>query len=265
MAIFIIFSSINVCAQLQSSSAGDDIHRLTSYSINFVNAFAVSLHPAAAVQLKRFEVGLQVERKFMLAELDQYSICGGVPIKLGALGIELHHIGYEEFHRQEVALAFARSLGKIDLGIQFNYEQSIARGYDPFNSVCSELSSTWHISEKLHSGFDARISFPNNKLPDQRSTSISYAFGLGYEISSFVLVGFSVSADDDQTASVSPGIQYRFADQFFVSISISSQPTEIYFAGGWKWNSLRIEASTSYHFQLGFTPGLLLLFQPEKK
>jgi len=251
---------------MQSSSASDDIFRLTSYSVNFVNALAVSVHSACAVQLKKFEVGLQAERKFMLAELDQYSICAAFPIKPGALGIELHHFGREEFNQDEVSLAFAKSLGKIDVGIRFGYDRSVASGYNPFSRVSSELSNTWHVSEKLHAGFDARIFILNIKLSEgQPSTSISYASGLGYEISPSVLIGFSISADEDQPASFGPAIYYRFADQFFAGISISSQPTAIYFSGGWKWNSLRIEATTSYHLRLGFTPGLLLLFQPGKK
>ena len=264
-AICVMLQSVIGCAQLHVSSVSDDIFRLTSLSPSFTTSFSVLSHPAGAAQLKEFEVGLQAERKFMLAELDHYSICAGIPTKLGGIGLEVRDFGYEEFKQQSVALAFAKSLGKIDVGIKFGYEKTKVNGYNEMSTLCSEFSSTWHLNEKLHTGLDVRLSTNNKEFAAQQSLAISYACALAYEISESVLIGFSTSVDENHPANFSPGIFYRFAKQFFASLGISTQPTETYLAAGWKWKSLRIEVSTAYHLELGFTPGFVLLYQREKK
>lgn len=264
-AIYILLRSVIGWAQTNVTSVSDDLFLLTSLSPSFSTSFSVSSHPAGLAQLKEFELGLHAERKFMLAELDHYSICVNVPTKFGGFGFEIHDFGYEEFKQQSAALAFAKSLGKIDLGIKFGYEKNKMNGYKGEKTIRSEFSSTWHLSEKLHTGLNVHLSTNKKEFAAQQSLSISYVCALGYEISESVLIGFSVHLDEDYPANFAPGIFYRFAKQFFASLGIATQPAEIYFAAGWKWKSLRIEVTNAYHLELGFTPGLLLLYQPGKK
>ena len=61
------------------------------------------------------------------------------------------------------------------------------------------------------------------------------------------------------------GIQYRFLQKIYARAGISTAASSLYFGCGFLWNDLRLDATISWHQQLGLTPGILIIFHPEKK
>jgi hypothetical protein len=55
-------------------------------------------------------------------------------------------------------------------------------------------------------------------------------------------------------------MQYKLLPQLLTRAGISSATSSFYIGLGLMIKSLRIDVTTSYHPQLGITPGLLLLF-----
>jgi hypothetical protein len=60
-------------------------------------------------------------------------------------------------------------------------------------------------------------------------------------------------------------LQYIFAKQFFARAGIITESTSSYFGVGLHGREFRIDATVSYHQQLGFTPGFLIIYEFKKK
>jgi hypothetical protein len=69
--------------------------------------------------------------------------------------------------------------------------------------------------------------------------------------------------EENSLVNLNVGIQYQMAKQFFVRVGISSVTASSYGGFGICWNNMRLDISGSYHPQLGWSPGLLLLFNSE--
>ena len=64
---------------------------------------------------------------------------------------------------------------------------------------------------------------------------------------------------------VNAGLQYIFSGQFFAGIGIETSSTSHYGGVGLRWKNFRVDLSVTYHLQLGFTPGLVFLFEDKNK
>ncbi|HEX4374253.1 MAG TPA: hypothetical protein VHZ50_13210, partial [Puia sp.] len=71
--------------------------------------------------------------------------------------------------------------------------------------------------------------------------------------------------EENKPVNVNGGLQYVFAKQFFARAGIITETTSPYFGFGLRWAAFRIDATVSYHQQLGFTPGFLIIYEFKKK
>jgi len=69
-----------------------------------------------------------------------------------------------------------------------------------------------------------------------------------------------VEKEENQPINVNTGFQYRFIPQLQVRAGVSSAASIVWAGVGVRLNAVRIDITSSYHPQLGVTPGLLLLF-----
>ena len=120
--------------------------------------------------------------------------------------------------------------------------------------------------KKLTAGFHVYNPIGGNfgKNTNEKLASI-YNAGFGYEASSQVFISAEIIKEENRPVNVNAGLQYIFAKQFFARIGIVTESTSPYVGFGLRWKEFRLDATVSYHPQLGFTPGLLLIYQFEKK
>jgi hypothetical protein len=65
--------------------------------------------------------------------------------------------------------------------------------------------------------------------------------------------------------NVNAGMQYKFLSQLLARVGISTATSSAWAGIGLTWKSFRLDVTTSYHSQLGITPGVLLVFNFNKK
>ncbi|MEO6218822.1 MAG: hypothetical protein ABIO81_00235, partial [Ginsengibacter sp.] len=70
---------------------------------------------------------------------------------------------------------------------------------------------------------------------------------------------------EDLPVNINAGFQYNFAKQFFARAGIASENESPYAGAGIKWSNIRVDISGSYHPQLGFSPGLMLIINFKSK
>ena len=246
---------------------------LSAYSSKQLDPLSFTGNQAALAQVRSAGIGVFGERRFMLSETSAYTLGASIPTRLGNLGIQLNYTGFKNFSENKIGLAYARKLGKLlDVGVQFNYYGYRIPAYGNASTINFEIGAMLHLTER----FNAGIHIYNPVAGKLGNTSASpgagkeklasaYKFGLGYDASDRFFISSEIIKEEDKAVNVIAGLQYHFARQFFVKAGFISESTTAYAGAGVAWKNLRLDISSGYHPQLGFSPGLLLImnFKPK--
>lgn len=238
-----------------------------AYSKDHVDVFSFVANPASLAELKNNAAGLLADRRFLLAEMNDYSVCVGVLSRSGNFGLKANYFGFKDFNNTEAALVYGKKLGaKADIGASFNYHSIRINGiYGKSSAIGFETGFLFHLTDKLHSGIHvsnpALGKFGKDK---QEKLPTLCSFGIGFESSEKLLVSAEIVKEEDQPITVNAGIQYHFLPQLITRFGISTASSGLWFGAGFMVHSFRIDIISKYHPVLGFTPALMLTFEFKK-
>lgn len=240
---------------------------LSAYSVQQNDVLSFTSNQAALAKSKRAGVGVFGERRFMLKETSVYTLAGSLPTRLGNFGVQINYAGFKNFRENKIGLAYARTLGKlIDVGVQFNYYGYNIPAYGKASAINFEIGTMMHLTDKLNAGIHV-YNPVGGKLGKNREEKLaaSYKAGLGYDASDKFFISAEIIKEEDKAINIIAGLQYRFAKQFFVKAGFVSESGTAYAGAGISWKNLRLDISSSYHPQLGFSPGILLIIDFKTK
>jgi hypothetical protein len=238
-----------------------------AYSVNYSDAFSFSSNQASLAQADHVQAGVYAEKRFLLEELSFYNAAIAIPTSSGNFGFKTGYYGFTDYNETQLGLAYARKLGKMtDAGVQFNYYGIKLNGYGTASAFNFEAGAILHLSEKLNAGFHVfnPVGGKIGKNEDEKLASV-YTAGIGYEASDKFFISTEIEKEENQPVNVHAGIQYNFLSTVTARAGMSTATSTIYFGLGLKLKSLRIDITSSYHPQLGITPGILFLFNGKKK
>jgi hypothetical protein len=240
---------------------------LGAYSIHQADVFSFSANQASLAQIKNISAGAYGEKRFMLSELNNYNAAVAVPTSSGNFGLKAAYYGFSEYNETQIGLAYARKLGtKVDLGVQFNYHGVSIAGYGNSSAISFEIGTVMHITDQLHAGLQINNPVGGKFGKDQQEKLPSvYSFGLGYEASEKFFASAEIIKEEDQPVNVNAGLQYKFIPQLLARAGVSTSTSSFWFGVGLLWKSFRVDVASSYHPQLGWTPGVLIIFDIKKK
>ena len=195
-----------------------------------------------------------------------YSAIVAVPTSSGTVALQGDYFGSSALNENQLGLAYARTVAsQVDVGIKFNYHTLKVPGYGNASAINFEAGVLIHITDKVHTGF--HIYNPlgsrfgknsNEKLPAIIKT------GLGYEASEKVFIGVEIIKQEDQPVTINMGLQYNVQKKVLLRVGVSTATSNGYAGLGLQLGQLRVDVNSSYHPQLGLTPGLLLLYNFKK-
>ncbi len=234
---------------------------LGAYSTKQKDPFAFTNNQAALAQIENATAGVFGERRFMLAENSVYGVAAAIPTGKGNFGLQVNYAGFTNFNENKVGLAYARKLGKLlDLGVQFNYYGYRIPQYGNASSINFEIGAIMHFSDKLNGGIHV-YNPVGGKLGKEQTEKLAsaYKLGLGYDASDNFYVSAEIIKEEDKPVNVTGGVQYQFLKQFFARTGFVSETGGGFVGVGLGWKNFRLDVSGSYHPQLGFSPGLLMI------
>src|SRR6185437_5526859 len=238
-----------------------------AYSMNHADVFSVTSNQAALAEMENAAVGFFGENRFLLAETNMYSAIIALPTKEGNFAFQADYFGYKNYNESQLGIAYARNVGKkLDLGIKFNYYSFRIPGFESPSTVNFEIGVICHFTEKLNGGIHMYnpVGGRLSKTENDKLSSI-YSFGLGYEASDNFSISIEMVKPEDLPVNVNVGMEYDFAKRFFARFGISSQNGSPFAGAGVSWENFRLDASASYHPQLGISPGLMLIMNFKKE
>ena len=240
---------------------------LSAYSMQQNDPLSFTGNQAALAQSKNAGIGLFGERRFLLGETSAYTLAASLPTRLGNFGIQLNYAGFKNFSENKIGLAYARKLGKVvDIGVQFNYYGYRIPSYGNASTINFEMGALLHLTDKLNAGIHVYNPVGGKLGKDsEEKIASAYKFGLGYDASEKFFISAEIIKEEDKAVNVIAGLQYQFAKQFFAKAGFISESGTPYAGAGVGWKNLRLDISSSYHPQLGFSPGLLLIMNFKSK
>jgi hypothetical protein len=238
--------------------------QLSSYSTD-KNAFSFLGNTAALSRIRHFSAGIAGERKFMLPELSTYTaaICLSTPS--GNFGWMASRYGGQTYSATTMGLAYARSMGKLDLGAQFNYVSDKISSYKTVSFFDFSLGCLFKMTEGLQMGIQISNPVTKNKDPYLREKPFTCSLGLGWTISDMVSIGTLLEKTEDQSPDLKTGISYRLDKKLETHLGLSIDGGSFYVGAGYVLAGMEMNVTLVFHQRLGMTPGLAVLYQPMKK
>lgn len=264
LACIINFNSVT--AQSLRYALAQPYISLSAYSVQQNDALSFTGNQAALAGIKNAGIGIYGERRFMLSETSVYTLAGSLPTRLGNFGLMINYAGFKNFNENKIGLAYARKLGKfLDVGVQFNYYNYRIPSYGNASTINFEIGAMMHVTDKLNAGIHVYnpVSGKFGKNSGEKLAS-AYKMGIGYDASDKFFISSEIIKEEDKPVNVIAGLQYHFAKQFFARAGFISETTSAYAGAGVAWKNLRLDISSSYHPQLGFSPGILLIMNFKK-
>ncbi|MGC4036957.1 MAG: hypothetical protein QM764_13450 [Chitinophagaceae bacterium] len=235
---------------------------LGAYSNTNRDVFSFVANQASLARFTNSGVGIYGERRFLLNELSLYNIVFTLPTTSGNFAVKASYFGSATYNETQTALAYARKLSdKVDIGVQFNYNGVKASGYGTAAAISFEGGLILHLTDKLNAGIHLNnpVGGKYNKGENEKLPFV-YTAGLGYEASRQFFASAEIQKEEDQPVNVNIGLQYKFIPQLFAKAGIATATSSYWFGLGTMLKDFRIDVITSYHPQLGLTPGLMIVY-----
>jgi hypothetical protein len=260
------FLAIKVQSQSLRYSISMPYTSLGAYTTRQVDPFGFTNNQAALAQVKTAGIGAFGEQRFLLKENSVYGLATVLPTQMGNFGLQMNYAGFANFNENKVGIAYGRSLGKLlDIGIQFNYYGYRVPQYSSASFVNFEMGAIMHFTDRFNGGIHIYNPVAGNLLKaDNEKLASAYKLGFGYDATDNFYISTEIIKEENKAINVTGGVQYQFAKQFFARAGFISD-TGSGFAGlGLGWKNLRLDVSGSYHPQLGFSPGILLILNAKE-
>jgi hypothetical protein len=241
---------------------------LGAYTQNGLDVYAAQANAASLAGLKQSGVSTYAERRFGLDNMNLYTFSGAIVTGSGTFGLQGAYFGFAESNQTQMTLAYGRKISKtIEVGGSFHYHNISQSGiYGNSTAITGSASLRMKLSDKITAGLNLfnPVRATWSKTTDER-LPVRYTVGLGYDASDKFLITTELEKEEGQNLNVNLGFQYSILPQLFFRGGIATQ-TSNYFGGiGLNLKDFRIDIATSYHPQLGLTPGVLLLLNLGKQ
>ncbi|MGY6562693.1 MAG: hypothetical protein ACXITV_11360 [Luteibaculaceae bacterium] len=232
-------------------------------SVSLSDVWSAHHNQAGLAFVDQATAGIYFENRFLVRELSLGAGAFALPTKSGTFGVSFQSFGYSFYNQSRVGLGYGLKLSdRFAVGVQLNYHQTvIGEGYGSASTVTAEVGLLYQLSEDLTLG--AHIFNPNRSrfadFNDERLPS-RIRVGLQYAFSDKLLSVLEVEQDIDFTPVLKGGIEYLLNDILFLRVGFNGNPTTTTFGAGLKFDSFQFDLGMSYHFVLGYSPQVSLLY-----
>jgi hypothetical protein len=271
LLLSILFYSTIAFAGGDNFTAGARATSLGDASLTLTDVFSTTTNQAGLAFMNEVAFGIYTDRKFVSAKTNNFNAAVAVPFnsKIGTFGLSVNYYGYNLYNETKVGLAYARKFGtKFSIGIQFDYLRFFIAENGQKNLFTLEAGfqyKPWKVVTFATHIYNP-IPYKIDKVFNERLPTI-VKLGIGYEPSPKVLLAVEYQQDINHKPQFKGGIEYRPIKYLHLRTGVQTTPFSFSFGLGTNVKGLRIDAGSSYHPVLGFTPQFSLMygFVPKKK
>ena len=221
-------------------------------------------NPAGLSGLESAQAGVSLERRYLLAQLNQGSAAFAMPFSdKQAFGLAVQSFGFSGFRESDVQGTYAiEILDKIRFGATLHYASLQIQDYGSGSVLYADVGLQAQVNDEISVGFSA-FNVNRAKLEtlngDEFMPTIVSA-GIAYQPTEKVMVVADVQKDIDHPLSFRGGVEYKIVPEFTIRSGVSTEPLSLNAGFGLQLSQFKLETAFRLQERLGFTPHLSLSF-----
>ncbi len=229
--------------------------------IVFRDANSVFSNQAGLAALQYYQVSVGAERRFLLTDLQQFSLAFIAPTKTGTFGFSAQQFGFTDFNETKLGIGFGKRLGnKFDIGVQLNYLQQHISEQPNQSAFTVEVGIISNLTKNLKIGFHAFNPLPYSTTTFQKELPSIYTLGMGWQASKNALLATEADENLNFQTNIKCGIEYKAVEQFILRSGIQSNPQGFSAGFGYHSKNFYFDFSNVFHPILGSSPKVSLTF-----
>ena len=259
--VLLIFMGIQLRTLAQNGYLlpGARASALGTASVTLSDVWGVIHNQAGLGNVRQTSSGLYYENRFFVKELGLRSIVLALPIKAGTLGTSFTNFGYHGYTENKFNLAFAKAFShNFSMGIAINsLSTRIPEEHIRFATIAGEIGIRAKPTKELTIG--AHVYNPTRSKTGKNTTNYIptiLSLGLGYQVSSTLLLLAETEKDLQQNPVFKAGIEYQPVTHFFLRTGIHTNPLLTSFGFGFQVAHFHVDFSGNYHQTLGISTQL---------
>ncbi len=264
LPIILCFNPIQ--AGIFDESIGGRSAALGYTSISLFDFWSAINNQAGLASIKKLNVGVYVENKFLLASLNTKSIAITKPVSNGTIGLSFTQFGETAYNETMIGLSYGIKLSKdFSAGIQiFHFainqanEIGLAEIFSFQGGFIYEPEDRTQIAFHIFNpGITSSSNDKNGKIDLAEITKL----GLSYELSEAIQVFLEVQNHSKLGKGFNSGIEYHNPDNLAFRIGYASMNEKLTFGVGFRIKNLVFDLASSVHGILGYSPQVSLIYE----
>jgi hypothetical protein len=225
----------------------------------------IGINPATLASIHEAQVALGSERLYMFPEAALYAVKFGMPTRLGNFGLQGTYLGSVLYNESQLSLAYGIRLSEhIAIGAAFNYQAIKVAGYGSAAIPGANAGLLIRLPDKMVLG--VAISNPfGGRFGKDKSEKLPFTcrVGMGYTLTGSCFLSAELVKEEDQPVNARFALGYRFVDRCAARVGFNTAYAAFWTGIALNLNRDRfcIELGTSYHLQLGASPGIVLFYK----
>lgn len=240
---------------------------MANASVAFVDGWAYHHNPGALGDLKKAEVGISYENRFLLKDLQSQGLVYSQPIKKGVISFGAQLFGLNTYRTYRLGGGYSLKLSeKLFAGVQLNYQNiHFSSNYGSRSSVTAEagiyvkLTNEWKIGVSVFNLGRTKL----NSFENERFTTLM-RLGSVYQLSKNVLFALEAEKNMNYQLRLKGAVEYKPIKNFFLRGGLATQPIEFTFGCGYKFKAIQIDLGSAFHQLIGWSPHFSLTYSFDK-
>jgi hypothetical protein len=234
-----------------------------TYSTSFSDVFCGLHNQAGLAELKHFTAGAMAQRRFMLKALTTYTFALALPTTSGTFCLQGNHLGYKNFNRQQLGLAYGRKLWPwLNVGIQLDYLNMHIPRYGSAHTITFETAFLVHLNKQWHAGVQIfnPVNVNYNGLGDD-AIPVVYRIGIGYQPSENFLLSMEASQVERSSMTLALAFYYHIAKAIGFTGGAATGEEKVFLGMVLYLEQFKILFAGAYHSRLGISPSTGFIFE----
>lgn len=261
LLLLFLFTATKTFA-IDNPSIGARSDAMGGTSVTFRDVSAVFNNQAGLAVLQKPTFTISAQRKFLLANVNQYAFGFAYPTKSGTFSISATQFGNVNYNEQKIGIGYGkRLLEQLDLGVQLDYFHRGITEYGSANAYTVEIGLLSSVTKTVRIGVHVLNPISIKTFGAlQQELPTQFVAGISWQASKKVFFASDFINDTHHPFAAAVGMEYKFSDKFYTRIGFKTLPQQYTFGFGYAISKLKIDVSAAYHTTLGFTPQLTLSY-----
>lgn len=188
------------------------------------------------------------------------------PLENASMGCVLSSFGSKDYNENSINLSYGRKLGQVSVGAEFMYQIRSIAGFGKESRPGLAIGLNWMANDYLQTGFKLATS---SQTGNPFTRSIIEAFELNAHINVAVnenaSIGVLIEKYSSTVARLTVAIFYQPDPKVSCKAGLITDGFSPWLAVGFQQKKFLVEINSTYHVQLGPSPGISIIYQIKNK